>query len=758
MKKFIGIGGCVHMALTVFLFAYVFCTRTAVALPKQDFLTKTENWQVFQLSVPRSIYDGIAPASNRAKPLNLMSAALRAATGMAEAVQSRPNGHATYAVVGNGARLVVDDAGGLALSAGSTFITALGRTSGLWIRDAKYDAIYPVGGKVKKDGNAVVQSWTSKSAGLSVEVRYEPEGDHFRVTGRVMDTTRGDRGIDVVLALSPAPARKGTPWLIWSDFQTVTPLPRVPVRQSIYPLAVASQPQSGRAFALAIPPSAPAVFESEASKVDGVRLSEALGITHDGTGLLAGGVPFAFDIYPVDAEWGMRDALARYYAAYPTVFKRRTNAAGLWLHTRIEAVPNPTDYAFREGGPSGTAADEKEGVKTFPYVIVGQRELVGLPAWPKTYAEMMSAFENATVDAKKIKGWGADIKDIIKNSGIFNTDGKYCVFVRRPKFVSLHNDSGAAPIRLTFPLNPNPKLFADDSKRMTVAKAVLGWVDQALRSESKIDGIYVDALGSWGHYLNYRRDHFPYEKIPLTYGPGGDPAIDNEFSELEFLRTLARGLHKRDKLVWGNGISRHMIFDGFALDVLSLEIGRKQLFRTLRFARTVADQKPFLVTDHHDWLDPNFVTHYWRVATLYDVFPTFDQRYQVNAGFYKRDKPIIDRYLPILRQLSAAGWQPVTDATLRVNGQVQPPWTRHPQILIERYGSAGKTTLYFTLYNQSSTKRSITLRPDKSALGGLITDQVMELIQRKTVIMKGGTFGLTIPGHALRVIVVKLQE
>lgn len=713
MKKFSTFGSYVQISLSVFLSGCIFC-----------------------------LYSGPA-----------LSAATRGVT----AELARSTVHKTFSVAGQQARLIVGDRGGLALHVGSMIVTTLARTSGLWIRDVTNGSVYRVAGNIREDGNVVIQSWTSKVAGLHVEVRYESMGDHFLVTGRIIDTTGHARGIDVVLSLSPRRGGKEAQWLIWRDFQTAIPLSEIPFRQITYPLVVASQPEGGRAFALTIPPIAPAVFESEASSKGSVRLWEKLGITHAGTASLYGRAPFSFGIYPVDAQWGMRDALAKYYAAYPAVFQRRTRASGLWLRTNVRAVPDPADYGFREGGPVDAASIEKGNVMKFPYVIVGQREFVGLRAFPKTYAEMILAFENAKINAKKVMGWGTNIKDVIRNSGIFDANGEYRVIARQPRFVVLRKTTGTAPIRLTFPLNPNPRLFSNDAERVTVAKAVLGWVGKMLRVDFKIGGIYVDSLGFWGRYLNYRRSHFPYATIPLTYGPGGRPAIANKFSQLEFLWALGHDLHKRGKLVWGNGIGPGRIFDGFALDVLSNEIGRTNLFRAFRFARAVADQKPYLEMDDHqrDWLDPNFVAQYWKLSTLYDVFPGFAPLYQKNTALYEQYKPIIDEYLPILRRLAAAGWQPITDVALRVDHSRQPPWAQNPQILVERYGSSGSATLYLTLYNCSSKNRFVVIHPVASVFGNLASSRVTELLWHKDLAPKNGAIMLTIPAHALRVIAVR---
>jgi hypothetical protein len=114
---------------------------------------------------------------------------------------------------------------------------------------------------------------------------------------------------------------------------------------------------------------------------------------------------------------------------------------------------------------------------------------------------------------------------------------------------------------------------------------------------------------------------------------------------------------------------------------------------TFPYARTMAHHKPVcsLPMGAEHYRDP-----YVREHLLYGCWP---------GGYYTVTDPeyvaLMKRYVPILRRLSAAGWEPVTLA-----------WTDDPQVQIERFGGEGGREALFTLKNHSAGEKAVRLRFD----------------------------------------------
>jgi hypothetical protein len=502
-------------------------------------------------------------------------------------------------------------------------------------------------------------------------------------------------------------------------------------------------------IAAAIPADDPGVFAFEFHPQHGLSVRLRRGISHAAGGKLRGRTPFAFVIYGVRAQWGMRDALAHYYAIYPQIFRRRASAEGMWLWTGTDKVPNPRDYAYHEGV---SPEDEALGILTFPYIIVGQREFVGISGTASTYQEQMELLDHAPLGDGSM-GWGQDMREVIRACALHTPQGQLNTLVRQPKWVVLKNDDDSKwPRRLTFPLNPDPSLFDDLPEKKTVARATLQGIDQTLRERPDLDGIYIDSLNAWGAYLNFRTEHFRYADIPLTYDPATKlAAIDNQFSHLEFLNELGARLHAKGKLLFGNGINRGRVFCGFALDVMGCEAGilqvQKDNLSLYRFMRATAGQKPYLVLDNHEehWLDDKLVRQYWITSTLYGIYPSFHNTYQRDRALYERHRPIIDLYLPIIRQLSAAGWEPITAART------------DERVLMERFGPDAKGEVFLTLFNPSAQSVQASVKLDLDELAARAVTAVEEITQHRPL-PAAPVFDIELPAGELRVIRVSLNR
>jgi hypothetical protein len=236
-----------------------------------------------------------------------------------------------------------------------------------------------------------------------------------------------------------------------------------------------------------------------------------------------------------------------------------------------------------------------------------------------------------------------------------------------------------------------------------VAKALVAHVSKLHEDIPSLDGTYVDSLGSWGSYLNHRQEHFQYSGIPLSYDPtSGQPVIPNRFSLLEFLWELRDQMHRQNKLLFANGVHPDRRFHFFALDILGVE-GHGALEQK----RVMAYQKPFLLLIYNIHDKPAEMERYYHLCTLYGIYPSFaNMRVYETPEMYAPVAALNDRFVPAIRTITAAGWEPIVHARCSQAG-----------VWLERWGPDEKGAVYLTAYNASKQAQSARLMIDTDSLG-----------------------------------------
>jgi len=465
----------------------------------------------------------------------------------------------------------------------------------------------------------------------------------------------------------------------------------------LYPFACVTDAARRLGLCLAIPPDAPCAFEIGYDQENrALTLTLPLGISPlPRNPALKSQVPFRFVLYQVDGHWGARDAARRYYALFPKLFERKAHLDGLWLLGDPQRIPNPHHYAYREHGEREVELDELWGIYTCPYVLVGQREF---PTETKDYEAAMADF--ARLDPESRSFYGPALKQVIESSAVKSPDGRYTIRLRR------RGGSLDGPAVATFPMNPDPSLFEGEGRK-TAARETLEYTAAMMDRTPKIDGIYVDSLSAWGGYRNARRDHFEFADLPLTHTDAGVVVMDNALAHLEFLQALREQTAPRGKIVFGNGIRKRRAWAGFLCDVLGVE-ANKSVHRDAShyaFFRTIAYHKPFLLLYYYNYpkmeLPRQGVSEYVQSAVAFGVAPE-------TRPFGKereRDMDLYNAFIPILRQLGQAGWEPVTHAE-----------ATDAEVWLERFGT-GEKGLFFTVYNPTETDKTVGLTVDRASLG-----------------------------------------
>jgi hypothetical protein len=83
------------------------------------------------------------------------------------------------------------------------------------------------------------------------------------------------------------------------------------------------------------------------------------------------------------------------------------------------------------------------------------------------------------------------------------------------------------------------------------------------------------------------------------------------------------------------------------------------------------------------------------------------KRYFSSPEQYERDRDLFRKYIPVIRRLNLAGWEPVTQAST----------SQADTVLIERFGHWSDGELFFTLRNTKAERQNVTVRVEALALG-----------------------------------------
>ena len=128
------------------------------------------------------------------------------------------------------------------------------------------------------------------------------------------------------------------------------------------------------------------------------------------------------------------------------------------------------------------------------------------------------------------------------------------------------------------------------------------------------------------------------------------------------------------------------------------------------------------------------VEKYMRRCAFFGFFPSmfsadaFHDRYFDDPKYYDRDRPLFKKYLPVILDMSQAGWCPITHA-------------RCPEtaIRLERFGTGSTVFLSVLNTDKEQTHRAV-VSVDKAAMGlGEGTIEASELFSGQTIPFSDGT-------------------
>ena len=630
----------------------------------------------------------------------------------------KPSSRTVRASTANGLSLALDQGSGrlTSLKVDGEEVAANGAPAGFFLRDVASgsDMVSLTGG-------------TARSLGLALDAHVRATGNVIELSGAVRDRTGKDRAVTLYFSL-PVDLRGG---LWWDDIRRSRPIGQGeyanPISvgtganggMALYPFCCATNDRLG--LAVGIDMNAPAQYRlAYNAAAKSLFIAFDLGLVPE-TKRFPSAAPFKFVIYLTDPAWGFRSAAAAYYQAFPSYFAMRSKDQGIWMpFTDVSTVQGWRDFGFKyHEGNNNVPFDDSAGILSFRYTEPMTYWMPMAKSVPRTYDGAMSVVNDALRSGPPDRRRWAEA---VITSGTQDEHGRYNLEIQNAPWTD-----GAV-----FVLNPNPNLSGANTK------ATLSWGPEIAQSlygpeaNGTLDGEYLDSLEGWATYRNFRRSHFASVSVPLTFSTDTHrPCILEVMSTFEFARWMAEGVHRRGKLMFANAVPWRFPFLACVLDVMGTETNwfpgpnwQPEGDPIFCLRRTTCYQKPYLLLMNTDYdrMTPQYVEEYFRRCLFYGVYPSMfshnaaENPYWQNPAWYNRDRPLFKEYIPLIKQVAEAGWQPITGAR-----------SRDPNVYLERFGPDASGRIYLTAMNTSDRPIDTVVTTHPKDLGAVYGPDVEKL-------------------------------
>ena len=494
-------------------------------------------------------------------------------------------------------------------------------------------------------------------------------------------------------------------------------------KSSIYPWSSIYNNESG--ISMAVPMDVPRVQKFIYKNSEGLQSVFDICLSPDTVHIEAGKASLTFIIYQFTPQWGFRSATKKYYEIYPQFFTKRTLRDGCWEYPIAPTqIPNPQDFGFvffETGLQPENVRNycHQLGIEIYHYMEPwGAWQNYGDITEKPTYEERVATLEAWAADTSSTSTWlGApryQTAQAVLNSGYKDSSGKF--YIDSSDYFWHQWGSNANQF---WPCYPD----ADFSGISMGSIYKTYFVDY--RADEK-DGIYVDSIsanGSLSDLEDYKQEHFKYAYQPLTFSiHNGQPIVASQMAQYDFLNWLYSYEHNQNKKVMGNIFVYGYRYYAHLLDILGSEIfdvretdNISAIRRTLCYKKVNTNLMQWWRGD--DFIDYNEVLQYIKEQLFWGFFPGIAscgggigwgetiQRYFLHPELYERDRDLFKTYIPIIRQLSEAGWEPLTFAQ-----------SDNSNILIERFGNWTSQNLLFTLKNNTVSTITTNITADAQSL------------------------------------------
>lgn len=630
-------------------------------------------------------------------------------------------------LTGDGLRLEVAQDGGAIEGVwdGTNSLQAAGFdfASGWFIRDRTGNSDgWNVGGSVSSTNGGLLQQGVLTNLGLAASITYTPTNNAIRIQATVSNLMTSDRALSLYFALPVT--MDNAVW--WNSPRESVPVNRTSENATLgevdfgarnllssYPVATLS---GSSALSLALPPDQYRPFRlayNGASRqffaVFDVGIS-SIPINFPQT------VTAEIWLYRSDAAWGLRSGLAGLYRLFPKAYTERafTNE-GIWVaFADIHGITNISDFGvgYHEIGYSAATvkSDDALGIPSFRYVSEPWSYWMTMPTnlsnttYSPVYNYLLTKYSQGVAAATATLSSG--LRDAGGNLQYFPAAEPWCPY-------------GAA-----FYLNPSP--FISDPQ-FSVTKFNSEW-NATVRDvynhpeNGQLDGEYIDSFCSAAAQPDYSVNHMRTTSFPLTYTRDNlalmTPLI---FGSYEMARAISADVHALGKPMIANTVYMSWpslplgmgVFDFAGTEVNWFDAAGnfvRPADSLLLYSRALSGKHPygFLLNTDFSKVTHDEVEAYMQLCACYAIYPSAFSanaatgNYFETPALYERDRSLFKKYVPIIRALSLAGWEPVTDAT-----------ADSASVALESYGTnALSAARYLTVRNLSSVAATANITFD----------------------------------------------
>jgi hypothetical protein len=407
---------------------------------------------------------------------------------------------------------------------------------------------------------------------------------------------------------------------------------------------------------------------------------------------------------PVDNTNAFRRALAAFYKRNPAFFERRSPAVGLWMpFFDISTIPHAEDFGFAFFEKEGVAGKDVDycaanGVLTLAYT---EPWLFWLPMPGKNRTEA-EAVRRMRFYAAAGNDQRSEFAAAALSGAVRKPDGSI-----RMDFVDVPWNSGA---RMEVSTDPGLPTSTDDP----INRAMSEWrhVKHVL-DDKRIDGIYLDSMSAMDS-VDYNPAAIAVADYPCTYKAGVfQPGLSTKIASYEYTAGVGQALRRRGKYLMGNFPGWRFPYYMKYIDIPGEETtwwvgGRYQRLsdQQLAYRRAISGQKPygFLQAANFDQLTGPLVEQYFQDCLFWGFLPSFfsadgaNNPYWTKPEWYERDRHFFQTYIPIIRRLATAGWQPL--GSVPVDSE---------NLWVENFGSDDSAIRHVTLRNPRHTPETTRL-------------------------------------------------
>ncbi len=393
-------------------------------------------------------------------------------------------------------------------------------------------------------------------------------------------------------------------------------------------------------------------------------------------------VTFHLVLFSFDGTLGMRGALARYYELFPEAFRKRAQQQGIWLpfgSMRNMKDANEFGIQFHESGKDA-AFSRALGADQLVYMFPS-----AFHATARQAPEGASLDELIDLAEVHYNAYGGKGRQRVRNSVAYNADGEPII--------------SPYPGGITGSPNMDPDLPLSEFSDAVIARYM---------EAGSTTGVYYDGLAGG---INYRREHLTVADCPPIYDAAARKVgLLNLFTSIEWAEKVARDVGERGGLTMvNNSAMDDYSWYVYVMDVVGAETSLHIPLETLAYCRSVCYQKPFctlLKGDFDRYARADVETYMKRLVAfghmpgMFDITPSRSNpgsSYWNHPEWYNRDRSLFRKYIPLARELAAAGWEPVT--WVEADGGVT----------LQRFGHLDKGHLFIAVLNDTTAAYEGTL-------------------------------------------------